>query len=281
MELLFCPPLVNKRAQRWKPGCIQFGPLRAGQPNRPLDKFFFWRHWWSADALFCVFHRRIMRDSNIDNIVFLNHNKDMKQTCGIYKITSPTGSVYIGQSTNIEKRFKDYRSHTSCSRQVRLYASFLKHGAKKHTFEIVECCHAAELNERERHWQDALDVTGDSGLNCRLTAASDRTGLHSEASKSLMRQKQSGANNPNYGKRGAETSTFGRKRTNEEREAIKAYQSTRGRIVQQFDLNGVLVREARIRDFAAQGHSQGNISWCCLGKAKTHHGYIFKYKDQP
>ena len=44
-------------------------------------------------------------------------------TCGIYKITSPTGRVYIGQSTAIEKRFNDYARYTSCHRQVRLYAS--------------------------------------------------------------------------------------------------------------------------------------------------------------
>ncbi len=28
---------------------------------------------------------------------------------GIYKITSPTGRIYIGQSTNMEKRFVSYK----------------------------------------------------------------------------------------------------------------------------------------------------------------------------
>ena len=37
--------------------------------------------------------------------------------------------------------------------------------------------------------------------------------------------------------------------------------------------------EARIRDFAVQGHSQGNISSCCTGRLKTHHGFVFKYKE--
>lgn len=27
---------------------------------------------------------------------------------GIYKITSPSGKIYIGQSGNLEKRLKDY-----------------------------------------------------------------------------------------------------------------------------------------------------------------------------
>lgn len=198
---------------------------------------------------------------------------------GIYKITSPTGRVYIGQSTNIESRLSDYRRLTGCRKQPRLFNSLKAYGAAAHVFEVVEECCVGQLNERERYWQDALDVTGVSGLNCRLTAASDRTGRHSEASKALMRQKQAGANNPNYGKLGPETSTFGRKRTEAERAAIKAYQATRGRIVQQFDAAGTFLKEGRVREFAELGYSQGNISSCCTGRLKTHKGHIFKYKD--
>jgi hypothetical protein len=29
---------------------------------------------------------------------------------GIYKITSPSGKVYIGQSINIERRIKEYKN---------------------------------------------------------------------------------------------------------------------------------------------------------------------------
>jgi predicted GIY-YIG superfamily endonuclease len=31
----------------------------------------------------------------------------MNRNCGIYKITSPTGKVYIGQAVDIERRLKD------------------------------------------------------------------------------------------------------------------------------------------------------------------------------
>lgn len=30
---------------------------------------------------------------------------------GIYKVTNPKGKVYIGQSSNIENRFNDYRAY--------------------------------------------------------------------------------------------------------------------------------------------------------------------------
>jgi len=273
-------PAVNELAQSSQSCRVDLFPLSASKSDRSLHKLFFRRYGRSANSGFFSVHGSIIRDSKRLAINdFLHHNNGMSKTTGIYKITSPSGKVYIGQSTNIENRFNDYRHYTSCRRQVRLYASLRKYGPKQHEFEIVEECPVEQLNARERYWQDLLLVTGDHGLNCKLTGADDKTGQHSEASKYLMRQKQGGANNPNYGKRGAETSCFGRKRTDAEREVIKAYQATRGRIVQQFDLNGNLVSEARIRDFAAQGHSQGNISSCCTGRLKTHHGYVFKYKE--
>tara|TARA_R110000868_G_scaffold399397_1_gene673095 strand:+ start:466 stop:1182 length:717 start_codon:yes stop_codon:yes gene_type:complete len=199
------------------------------------------------------------------NLFSLN---SMKKTSGIYKITSPSARVYIGQSINIESRIKSYKKLHDCKKQPRLYNSLKIYGANAHIFEVIEACPVEQLNERERHWQDVFCATGDAGMNCRLTTTTDRSGCHSKASKMLMSKRQAGSNNPNFGKRGRQTATFGRKRTNSEREAIRAFQSTRGRIVQQFNLFGVLVKEARIRDFAAQGHSQGNISSCCNGRLK-------------
>jgi group I intron endonuclease len=53
---------------------------------------------------------------------------------GIYKITSPTKNVYIGQSTNISARFRQHKS--SCKNQF-LKTSFKKHGYENHEFEIL------------------------------------------------------------------------------------------------------------------------------------------------
>jgi predicted GIY-YIG superfamily endonuclease len=39
---------------------------------------------------------------------------------GIYKITSPTNKVYIGQSLDIEKRFVNYKG-LFCKQQTKLY----------------------------------------------------------------------------------------------------------------------------------------------------------------
>ena len=60
----------------------------------------------------------------------------MALTVGIYKLTSPSGSVYIGQSISIEKRFSKYRN-MNCKGQSRLYYSMLHHGVDKFSFEII------------------------------------------------------------------------------------------------------------------------------------------------
>lgn len=56
---------------------------------------------------------------------------------GIYKIVSPSGKVYVGQSVDINTRFSKYRS-LYCPGQRRLCASFKKYGVLSHAFEIIE-----------------------------------------------------------------------------------------------------------------------------------------------
>lgn len=98
---------------------------------------------------------------------------------GIYKITSPSGKIYIGQSSQIERRKKKY-SKLACKGQTKLYNSLLKYGFSQHIFEVVEECLGENLNVRERHWQDFYDVLGENGLNLRLTQTSDKPGKHSK-----------------------------------------------------------------------------------------------------
>ena len=94
---------------------------------------------------------------------------------GIYKITSPTKKIYIGQSTDIEKRWKSYMS-LKCKNQVKLYNSLLKYGVENHKFEVLCQCQVDELNEMERFYQDAFCVMNDKGLNCILTKSNNRSG---------------------------------------------------------------------------------------------------------
>jgi group I intron endonuclease len=57
---------------------------------------------------------------------------------GIYKITSPSGKVYIGQSWDIELRWKNYRNSGRNQKQPALDASINKYGHNIHKFEIIQ-----------------------------------------------------------------------------------------------------------------------------------------------
>lgn len=54
---------------------------------------------------------------------------------GIYKITSPSGRVYIGQSWDIQRRLRDHSKPTS--RCPKLRASFAKYGYEAHKFQVI------------------------------------------------------------------------------------------------------------------------------------------------
>lgn len=69
--------------------------------------------------------------------------------CGIYKITSPTNKVYIGQSINIGKRLASYKIKYAATSQTILGRSLAKYGWKAHRFEIIIECLPSELNELE------------------------------------------------------------------------------------------------------------------------------------
>jgi group I intron endonuclease len=101
---------------------------------------------------------------------------------GIYKITSPLGYIYIGQSIDIDLRFCVYKK-LKCKSQLRIYNSFIKYGVDNHIFEIIEECSFDLLNERERYWQDFYNVLSKKGLNCNLVSTKTSPKILSEDTK--------------------------------------------------------------------------------------------------
>jgi len=110
---------------------------------------------------------------------------------GIYKIVSPTDKVYVGQSTNIKKRFISYKSLNNSKKQRALHNSFKKHGITNHRFEIIELCSIDLLNKKERFYQDFYDVIK-KGLNSRLTKTKDKSGFLSEETKKRISKNRKG-----------------------------------------------------------------------------------------
>ena len=123
--------------------------------------------------------------------------------CVIYKITSPSQRIYIGQSRDFEDRQRHYLK-LKCSNQPRLYNSLVKYGVENHRFEIVENCKFFEMNKQERYWQDYYEVLSRKGLNCILTETEELPRIYHQSVLDNMRKAQllkdtSGENNPNWG----------------------------------------------------------------------------------
>lgn len=77
---------------------------------------------------------------------------------GIYKITNlENQKCYVGQAANIADRWKQHIKRgigAEAPTRNKLYPAMLEHGVENFTFEIVEECSRAQLNEREDYWQD-------------------------------------------------------------------------------------------------------------------------------
>lgn len=79
-----------------------------------------------------------------------NSEKTHKKT-GIYKITNlMNNKVYIGQSTNIYKRWYDEKRLTSINKHLK--NAFTKYGIDNFSFEILEECSEDELNIKEKEY---------------------------------------------------------------------------------------------------------------------------------
>lgn len=116
----------------------------------------------------------------------------------IYKITSPTNKIYIGQTVNIVKRKSRYKT-LKCFKQRKLYSSLVKYGWKSHIFETIhelpEDVSQEVLNEYEIfYWQQYIDC-GFEMLNIREPGS---RGKNSAETRELIRKSNTGK--PGYNK---------------------------------------------------------------------------------
>lgn len=236
---------------------------------------------------------------------------------GIYKITNPKGRIYIGQSTNIESRKKQYSRLDNCKQQVRLYRSLVKYGFSNHIFEIIEECTVEELNIRERYWQDFYNVL-EGGLNLRLTETLDRSGKLSKETKEKMSKTRKEYNQTPEGKESrkramlntdqvARVAKIDYKLRYERTDYIKKKMNTdyiartkntdykartantnweeiarkKYKPIIQFSKEGILIREweSGIQAGKSLGIHKNCISACLRGRQKTAGGFIWKYKN--
>lgn len=111
------------------------------------------------------------------------------KVCGIYKITSPSGRIYIGQSIDVKYRFDTYRRlGNTVKSSVKLYRSLKKYGYANHTFEVIELCDIELLNTKERYYQDKFNASSSKNLNCILTKTDTKSGVGRRVSEKQKKQ---------------------------------------------------------------------------------------------
>jgi group I intron endonuclease len=100
--------------------------------------------------------------------------------CGVYKITSPNGRVYIGSSVNLRSRYSNYKLCPSVNQKL-LYRSILKYGFDNHLFEIICICNPSKRLELERYYGEKFNSLSDKGgLNLILPKSGEKPAYYSK-----------------------------------------------------------------------------------------------------
>lgn len=149
-----------------------------------------------------------------------------KDTIGIYKITSPSGKIYIGQSVCIRKRWISYKSIERIKSQTKLYRSFKKYGVENHVFEVIEECKFEDLNGLERYHQELYNSV-EKGLNCVYQESEGKPRIFSEETKRRISEGNKGKKISEEAKEKLSKALKGRKFSEETR--LKMSESRKGK----------------------------------------------------
>lgn len=226
---------------------------------------------------------------------------------GIYKITNKiNGKSYIGQSTNIAKRWSHHlavaQNDKYSQQQWYIHRAIRKYGKENFIFEVLEECPKELLNEREIYWIAKFD-TYNNGYNLTLGGTFcqhlclkiDQYNLQgeyiqtfesiSEASTILdisignivtcLKRRTQSAGNYIWRYHGEEPPL---PYINTVKDNHKW--SSNKKAVDQYTKDGQYITTYSSAHDAARAIGKQNsnhISECCLGKRKTAGGYIWKY----
>jgi group I intron endonuclease len=215
---------------------------------------------------------------------------------GIYKITNPAGSVYIGQAVNFSKRWAQHRCLKNPKGQSAIYRSFKKYGVSAHSFEvIVEGIDLDELTAYEALYINFYKHKGCNMLNISPAGARAGSGKWSDERKEHQRKLMLGRTFTEEAKRKMSVAAY--HRTNEHKanlriaflnngvsEKQKAHYQKEGKrlskAVVQFAKDGAFIAEYESGSVAAKQLNivRSGLTKCARGEAKTAGGFIFKYK---
>lgn len=225
---------------------------------------------------------------------------------GIYLITCLSdGKVYVGQTTNWDKRRKKHFWMLENNKHfcLHLQRAWNKYGKTNFKFELVEECSENELDAKETEWITKF------GYPNRTKIFNNESGGHKnkhlsqetkdkiskfnkrktipEYQRQLIRESRLGSKNPMYGRH---YTLEERQKMSERQKLVEVKQSSINALLEsnknlsceiyQYDLNGNFIQShPSIQEAARRTNSQASLIHKVLtGKRRKTNNYIWKYK---
>ena len=223
----------------------------------------------------------------------------------IYKILSPNGKVYIGQTINLKKR-KSYYKTNNFKQQIKLWNNCKFYNWKPlENFEVIEEClcgiNKENLNKREKYWIKYFK-SFKNGLNCNEGGNGNVGHKHSDETKKKISKALLGVKHPEWRNKQKSKYTKGRRHTVKSKnkisetkqknmndktknlisEGLKGNKNgigNKGGSKQIICLSNGFIYSSIKKAAIVLGLHEANISYVCKGKYKQTGGYKFKYYE--
>lgn len=195
---------------------------------------------------------------------------------GIYLILNTvTGTAYVGQAQNIEKRFKEHKGELRRNNHYnsRLQRSYNKYGLENFTFATLEIVsNIKHLTGYENSYLDYYRSLPGGTYNAPGPAEFPSRGIkRSKEYVKRMSDRLKGRPSPKRGKSGTPHTVESRKKLQDAqfKKAIEAIDDT-GNIVKKYK---------SLKDAERDGYHRANIRKCINGICKTCNGLFWRYSD--
>lgn len=201
----------------------------------------------------------------------------------IYKITSPSGRIYIGKTVDFGSRMSSYRCGHAFKQKL-LNHSLLKYGFENHHIEIIE---EGEFEDKELNDLEILKIKEHNSyhfnnkMGMNLTTGGDGVcGLPCTIEVRAKISKTKLNNTPTEKELKARERMWGRKIKKSNQWIKNSGLSIRKPIIQ-YDLDGNVVREwsGAIEVETVLGFSRKAILCNLKHKSKKSNGFIWRYLD--
>jgi len=202
----------------------------------------------------------------------------------IYKISSPSNKIYIGQSSNIKKRFNNYKN-LHCKGQSKLYNSLKKYGWEQHKFEIIhelpEDVTQEIVNTYEDYYLQQYKECKFDAMNIREAGSRGKDNEETKRKKSIsLKGKKLGKLSTGSGRKpGFNISIDIRQKMSKPKsmQRTKNHSLKLSKSIIQYDLQNNFIKEWSSINQAQTELNNKSINSCLLGKCKTAGGYLWSY----